>query len=190
MYFTFFVCLFFRLQFIVRNSTSGKACERLKVETRQCFARTCAVADCQLEWSSWSACSKECGGGERIRSLVVTRLPGVGGKVCPNPLPTQTEMCNTQFCGCTVGPWGNWSICNRQCGLGAQRRARQVVGSEEACSLIIKYNIFSPALSCAFQFVYSFSLSIIFLHFILTLHGSQGRKPNLLLGSLRRHQIL
>eukprot|EP00462_Mataza_sp_D1_P016210 CAMPEP_0175161654 /NCGR_PEP_ID=MMETSP0087-20121206/24724_1 /TAXON_ID=136419 /ORGANISM="Unknown Unknown, Strain D1" /LENGTH=1371 /DNA_ID=CAMNT_0016450091 /DNA_START=80 /DNA_END=4196 /DNA_ORIENTATION=- len=127
-----------RNQFIVRNSTSGKACERLKVETRQCFARTCAVADCQLEWSSWSACSKECGGGERIRSLVVTRLPGVGGKVCPNPLPTQTEMCNTQFCGCTVGPWGNWSICNRQCGLGAQRRARQVVGSEEACSLIIK----------------------------------------------------
>merc|ERR1711988_1623625 len=63
---------------------------------KKCNQRPCPV-DCRLsEWSGWSKCSAECGGGvqQRLRNLKVADK--FGGKPCD---PTsETRGCKTQAC--------------------------------------------------------------------------------------------
>jgi len=48
------------------------------------------------EWSGWSSCSKECGGGERTRTRSVLYPQKYGGRSCPTL--TNTQVCNTTPC--------------------------------------------------------------------------------------------
>lgn len=103
-------------------------------------ARPCAVTD----WSAWSACSQECGGGVQTRSRTVTVQPTLGA-TCP-PL-TESQPCNTGACTCRVGDWSEWSACTAACAGGMRSRSRQVVQrptggntcpsveQEEACNI-------------------------------------------------------
>jgi hypothetical protein len=52
----------------------------------------CLVSD----WSSYSDCSKPCGGGIRTRTRTVIKNPTGKGLLCPTL--TETESCNTQQC--------------------------------------------------------------------------------------------
>jgi len=53
--------------------------------------------DCEVgSWTSWSGCSKICGGGTQTRSRKVTQERNNGGKKCPSL--EQTRSCNTQGC--------------------------------------------------------------------------------------------
>jgi len=71
-------------------------------------------------WSDWSACTRKCGGGTKIRSVKVTVLPGHGGVSCPKD---QVMACNERVCSnhdCQVSDWGDWTPCTRNCGGGLQ----------------------------------------------------------------------
>ena len=52
------------------------------------------------EWSTWSGCSKSCGGGVRIRSRSCTNpRPSESGKDCTSlGEPEELEKCNDQPC--------------------------------------------------------------------------------------------
>ena len=71
----------------------GAACPA--TQTQSCNTQGCKV-NCGGYWNSWSACSKNCGGGTQTRTWRTTTQPQNGGAACPT---TQTRSCNTQKCG-------------------------------------------------------------------------------------------
>ena len=87
---------------------------------------TLVVVDCVAgDWTEWSACSVDCGGGTQTRTRSVEVEPEGGGAACP--ALTDSQACNTQGCAvdCVLGPWGNWGPCSAECN-GSQLRIRNV----------------------------------------------------------------
>ena len=62
-------------------------------------------------WAEWEKCSKNCGGGIRIRI----------DKNCEEECTTETENCNAQEC-----VWSEWNQteCSKSCGDGIAIRTR------------------------------------------------------------------
>eukprot|EP01053_Blabericola_migrator_P003450 Blabericola_migrator_1__3449@NODE_2017_length_3414_cov_95_709292_g165_i1_p1_GENE_NODE_2017_length_3414_cov_95_709292_g165_i1NODE_2017_length_3414_cov_95_709292_g165_i1_p1_ORF_typecomplete_len1088_score114_58TSP_1/PF00090_19/7_4e08TSP_1/PF00090_19/1_3e11TSP_1/PF00090_19/4_8e10TSP_1/PF00090_19/2_6e08TSP_1/PF00090_19/3_5e09TSP_1/PF00090_19/8e09TSP_1/PF00090_19/91TSP_1/PF00090_19/3_8e10TSP_1/PF00090_19/5_3e07TSP_1/PF00090_19/8_4e11TSP_1/PF00090_19/8_3e09TSP_1/PF00090_19/1_6e11TSP_1/PF00090_19/1_8e11 len=96
---------------------------------------TCADTECDLrpedclvgQWSTWSACTVQCGGGGvRHRFREVLRPAASGGRACP--LVRETEPCGTLPCptNCEMGPWMQWSHCSSDCGMGTKMRSRVI----------------------------------------------------------------
>lgn len=89
----------------------GVPCTGNHTEYRQCFRKECPV-DCEWSvWSSWSSCSKLCGGGSQMRSRYVKVQPQHGGLLCEPTVCTQgtgggkgrcgaaeTRTCNIMSC--------------------------------------------------------------------------------------------
>jgi hypothetical protein len=79
-------------------------------------------------WTTYSPCSRKCGGGVQTRSPKVTQLPEQGGIPCPQD---QVRTCNTDLCNNVdcAAHWGPWKSCSTsatrdgndvQCGGGVQ----------------------------------------------------------------------
>jgi hypothetical protein len=93
------------------------------------------LTDCEVsEWSNWTKCTEECGGGARTRNRTITTRPKWGGALCPALV--QEGVCNTQHCGrdCQVSEWAPWGECSRLCndlknGGGHAIRKRKVTVS-------------------------------------------------------------
>jgi hypothetical protein len=84
-------------------------------------------SDCEVsDWSEWTKCSAECGGGTRQRTRSITKYKNLDGKKCPALM--EIEPCNTQECpvNCEVSEWSNWSTCNTSCGGGIQQKTRTI----------------------------------------------------------------
>lgn len=88
----------------------------------------CGVKDCQegsYHWvidPKWGDCSKDCDGGERIRSVVCSdheqRI--VAEKLCiATTMPNSKEPCNTEACTTTGWKMCGWDTCTAVCGGGA-----------------------------------------------------------------------
>lgn len=76
--------------------------------------------DCEVsEWSTFSGCSKECGGGEQTRTRTITQQSHNDGLVCPEL--SETIGCNPDPCPID-GVLSSWSTCNKTCGPGMQFR--------------------------------------------------------------------
>jgi hypothetical protein len=74
---------------------NGFSCPELK-QTKVCNIEVCPV-DCVVsDWSNWSDCTRDCGGGiqERTRSII-TQQKGTG-TLCPEV--KQIKICNTEVC--------------------------------------------------------------------------------------------
>merc|ERR1719238_97430 len=57
----------------------------------------CGPVNCEVsEWSKWSKCSANCGGGSQTRSHSVTVEPTNGGMACPHL--EEDQACNTHKC--------------------------------------------------------------------------------------------
>jgi hypothetical protein len=99
----------------------GLQCPPLQ-EQGSCNVHLCPV-DCQGNWLSWSACSKECGTGTQTRQIAVITNDEFGGEKCPL---AEQRTCATQACAvdCTLSPWGEWSACTQTCGTGTRSRFR------------------------------------------------------------------
>jgi len=85
--------------------------------------------DCKIsEWSAWSDCSAECGGGQKFRDREILFEPMSGGKPCNETLEVISE-CNRRSCSgqpvdCKLGDWQAWGACTK-CG-GMKRRFRHI----------------------------------------------------------------
>lgn len=122
---------------ITHAQAAGKRCDGGLEEVQSCHLEPCGAAqDCvYTEWSSWSACSRQCGGGQHERSRVVARPALEGGAACPEADLAETGLCNPQDCiedawgkiDCTWSEWSSWADCSASCGQGQARRTRIIV---------------------------------------------------------------
>ncbi|CAE7203448.1 adt-2, partial [Symbiodinium sp. CCMP2456] len=122
---------------IVHAQASGHRCDGGMEEVQSCTMEPCGAArDCSYtEWSTWSDCSRNCGGGHRSRSRDVWRTAKNGGAECPEADLEETGVCNTQDCianawgkiDCTWSTWSSWRSCSTSCGMGEARRTRIIV---------------------------------------------------------------
>merc|ERR1719159_2411077 len=92
----------------------GASCPPSQVQ-RPCSDTPCPI-DCQMgEWSGWSKCSKDCGGGQQGRSRPVMTDAQYGGKQCPGT--SEERLCNSGSCDvdCVLADWSGWSPCTKSC---------------------------------------------------------------------------
>ncbi|KAL8441527.1 hypothetical protein Emed_007553 [Eimeria media] len=105
------------------------------VESRACNTFSCDGGCDVGQWGEWSECSKPCEGGTKTRKRSVKPLED--GADCPPSV--QTAPCNLHDCAvdCLASEWGAWSTCNVPCGIGTQRRIREVItapkGAGDTC---------------------------------------------------------
>ncbi|CAD7936493.1 unnamed protein product [Amoebophrya sp. A120] len=109
----------------------GTGCTGTRVEIQHCIPHSdTAVVDCQFsDWSAWSECSAECGGGEKLRTRSILAHATNGGKICEGDLQ-ETAGCNMLVqCGddCQISDWQAWSECSATCGTGQKSRQRYVL---------------------------------------------------------------
>merc|ERR1719382_1775091 len=119
-------------QVIVSPNSFGMACPPLFYESKngtagmKCSQFHCPI-NCQVsEWSDFSSCSKECGGGTQGKTRSILTKPKNGGTECDATI--EERPCNTGSCDrdCTLMPWTEWEPCSMACGGGIQERIRKV----------------------------------------------------------------
>ncbi len=109
------------------NGTNLHGCDGETWEMRPCNEQGCPT---WTEWTSWTECSRSCGGGRRVR-LRECKLPEdlprqVLALFCPGDEKI-IEACNTERCP-TVDEWSEWGQCSKSCGGGTRTRVRECVG--------------------------------------------------------------
>uniref|UniRef100_A0AAY4AGZ1 Adhesion G protein-coupled receptor B1 n=1 Tax=Denticeps clupeoides TaxID=299321 RepID=A0AAY4AGZ1_9TELE len=77
-------------------SYGGSECRGEWLETRECNLGECPVDGRWQLWSSWSSCTKTCGGGSQQRQRVCYG-PFFGGKQCPGDRE-EVRKCNEKRC--------------------------------------------------------------------------------------------
>ncbi|XP_030644858.1 adhesion G protein-coupled receptor B1-like [Chanos chanos] len=77
-------------------SYGGAECRGDWLETSGCFLRECPVDGRWLSWSSWSTCSRTCGGGTQQRQRVCEG-PFHGGQSCVGD-KSESKQCNEKRC--------------------------------------------------------------------------------------------
>lgn len=93
---------------------------------RKCNEQPCPV-DCEVEeWTGWSQCTAECGGGVRERIRSVLQDAQHGGQPCGET--TEVQSCNIDACDqdCELADWTEWSSCSKACSGGLQKRVRHI----------------------------------------------------------------
>jgi len=120
----------YRMRKMLKAPTGdGKRCTDPLKQTRGCPLPV--PADCTIsEWGEWSACDKECDGGQQFRRRVL-RDPPMNGGACPTQVLQETKSCNTMQCDesktdCQLGDWESWTPCTAKCGKGTKERARKI----------------------------------------------------------------
>merc|ERR1719482_2485279 len=105
----------------------GANCPPLKLKTI-CNKIRCPIDSIQSEWSEWSACSSQCGGGIRERIRSTKRVARFKGE--PAGPASETETCNPQNCDkdCVLAPWSKIqeAPCSKACGGGVKISTRGV----------------------------------------------------------------
>jgi len=111
---------------ITHKVGKGLSCPPLE-KTESCNDFPCPV-DCVVgEWSQWSSCSAECGGGVRARSRAVHVEPQHQGEPCGDT--EEAQSCGDDACDveCVLSEWTEWGECSRACGGGTNRREKTEV---------------------------------------------------------------
>jgi len=104
----------------------GVKCPKLQ-QKRRCGQVKCPV-DCKLsQWSGYSSCSAECGGGVKKQTRSVLVGAKNGGDQCD--VTEEIQNCNSQSCDrdCALASWTDYTGCSVACGGGFQQRWRHVL---------------------------------------------------------------
>jgi len=115
-----------RREVLTRNTKWGATCANLTLTTR-CNQVRCPI-DCALsDWSSWSQCTKECGGGVETRTRSQLTKPKYGGHACDSL--QDARPCNSGSCdrNCKLGDWTEFSPCSKACDTGYIERQKHVM---------------------------------------------------------------
>mmetsp|Transcript_44201 Transcript_44201/g.70016 ORF Transcript_44201/g.70016 Transcript_44201/m.70016 type:complete len:859 (-) Transcript_44201:172-2748(-) len=115
---------------IMTHPDGGAKCLPLAA-LRSCNNQPCPV-DCRLaQWSGWSKCSAECGGGVSQRLREVKLAMKFGGHPCG--ATSETVSCKNQACekDCDLSDWTAWSTCSKDCDGGTQKRMKFVTHEAE-----------------------------------------------------------
>ena len=119
---------------ILSPAENGAKCPPLRL-TQQCNMIFCPIECSVSEWSEWSKCSTDCGGGIRERIRSISEHARYGGEPCGPS--SQTQACGLQNCDkdCELGGWSKISSmeCTRACGGGVKWSMRGVI--EDAVGL-------------------------------------------------------
>jgi len=97
---------------ITPTANAGLKCPEL-LQVAACNSLLCIPnLDCVVgNWSLWTSCSKNCGGGVQNRSRFVLTDPSGTGLPCD--ALTESQACNTQACvDCVVSDWSAWGSCS------------------------------------------------------------------------------
>jgi hypothetical protein len=108
---------------ILSEPNGGASCPPLQME-QECQTQPCPI-DCSMDdWSGWSGCSKDCGGGIMSRSRNIEREPEFGGEECG--ATSDAQQCNVDACNvpCTLDDWTEWSDCSKKCNGGIEVRRK------------------------------------------------------------------
>merc|ERR1740130_2334184 len=111
---------------IVKATQFGSPCPALTSKA-PCNQHKCPV-DCVLaNWTVFSECTKECGGGVESRTRSIAVSPKHAGKACA-PL-IETRPCNTGSCDvdCEIGDWMPQGGCSKACNAGHRERRRKLL---------------------------------------------------------------
>jgi len=114
-----------RREVVVPNDDCGVKCPRLSIYKR-CGQYHCPI-NCEMsEWSGWSKCTAECGGGLESHTRSIMVKPRNGGLACNTV--EESRACATISCdrNCLLAKWTDWSPCSVACGGGFQERERHV----------------------------------------------------------------
>jgi len=136
-----------RVRQYAEGAHCGHGCEAFLKETRGCNEHPCnAAVDCMLEqWSPWTPCTQDCGGGQTTRTRALIHDALNGGKGCgeEDGILEETKGCNEQCCpgdevgepqNCIWDEWLDWGVCtfttaaaaDAHCGVGFHRRQRHI----------------------------------------------------------------
>lgn len=120
-------------------SNGGIQCLPLIMKQR-CNEQPCPVDCAMSEWSGFSRCSADCGGGvaERVRRVKVH--PRYEGTPCGEQ--TETIACNMQACDtdCALGEWSAWSRCSKQCNTGHRVQHKHITEAAHGRGKCPAYN--------------------------------------------------
>jgi len=111
---------------ITRNSPEGAPCPVLTM-TKKCNQVRCPI-NCEVsDWSTFSSCTKECGGGVQQRTRTQLVKPRHGGHACNAMI--DSRPCNTGSCDrdCTLSDWKPLSECSKVCDTGYTYRRKDIV---------------------------------------------------------------
>lgn len=110
----------------------GMDCSGIRVMTRKCNEKPCAIDGGYSPWSEFTKCAKSCGVGTRMRSRTCTNpLPQNGGRNCQHLGDAEEKQyCNVHPCPVNGGysEWGKYTECvadgGKACGKGNRVRIR------------------------------------------------------------------
>ncbi len=101
------------------------------LEQIACNEQACPINGYFTEWSEWSGCDKECGGGTQIRTrtYVQAKYGGTDLSLDERNKIKEARECNTQVCPTngTFTEWSAWGICSKPCEGGIQSRTRKYI---------------------------------------------------------------
>jgi len=110
------------------SQNGGAGCKGNISETSSCSKADCPV-DCEFsDWSTWSPCTKSCGGGFTSRSRSELASARAGGRTCGGS-NNEEAVCQAVVCpvDCMWSEWTSWSNCSKSCGSGHRQQSREII---------------------------------------------------------------